>query len=152
MNEREHFNPKLLKALFRQLVKAVGGNEACGVELQVSHQRISQLANVQNAEMARELPTWDQVWRLESVLGRSIVFAGLAHSVDPVCNGAEACATTEAHQLLQAVAALCPLAAAFDRDDHQTITAFNEGVARVQRELADVQAIGAKAQTLKAVS
>ena len=138
-----------VKALFRQLVKAVGGNEACGVELGVSHQRISQLANINNDEQARELPTWEQVWRLETALGRSVVFAGLAHSVGPAKLGNDTCATTEAHQLLQAVAALCPLAAAYDPAKPETIAAFNEGVVGVQRELADVQAIGINVTSLR---
>lgn len=142
MNEPEHpFSRKHLKALFKDLVREVGRQDAAATFLGITPQRVSQLANIQNDEMAREIPTWEQVWRLEAELGRSVVFAGLAHAIEPA--PVMGTATTETHDLLQAVAALCPLAASYDPAKPETVIAFNEGFARVQREGADVRAIAA---------
>jgi DNA-binding transcriptional regulator YdaS (Cro superfamily) len=143
------FSRKHLKALFKTLVREVGKQDAAAEFLGVSPQRVSQLANIKNDEMAREIPTWEQVWRLEAELGRSIVFAGLAASIGPACLAADANATTETHQLLQAVAALCPLAAAYDPAKPETVAAFNEGFNRVQREAADVQAIASTVVSIR---
>jgi len=140
MNEPSPFNRKLLKALFRRLVKDAGGVEACGVELGISHQRVSQIANVNNDEMAKELPTWEQVWRLESVIGRSVVFAALADAIKPAPAPANACPTKETHDLVQAAAAMLPLAAALDPADPKTLEAFNAGMARLQKEAAEANA------------
>lgn len=63
-----------IKGLFFHLVKAVGGVEAAGAFLGVSHQRVSTLQNVNSPD----LPTILQVVALEKAAGQSIVLAALA--------------------------------------------------------------------------
>lgn len=71
-------SPGELKALVRQLVKAAGGVEACGVELGVSAERVSQY----------QRPTCDDqmpllfIHRLEAVVGRGVVTAALARAAE----------------------------------------------------------------------
>lgn len=57
------------KALVRQLVKAAGGVEACGVELNKSAERISQFQRVDHEAQMSLL----DISRLEAVVGRAIV-------------------------------------------------------------------------------
>lgn len=72
------FEPSELKALFDQLVSAVGTHEAAATFLGISRQRVGQLISLGNAD----LPTWGQVAKLESVVGVSIVFGALARRVE----------------------------------------------------------------------
>lgn len=58
-----------VKALFKMLVTAVGGVEAAGVHLGVSHQRVSQLYSLSNEDE----PGYRQIRLLEVVAGRTIV-------------------------------------------------------------------------------
>lgn len=67
----QDFDPALLKAHFGQLVDAVGTQEAAAAFLGVSRQRVGQLISTANSD----LPTWAQVWKLESVTRQSLVFA-----------------------------------------------------------------------------
>lgn len=83
----QHFEPSELKALFGQLVDAVGTQEAAATFLGVSRQRIGQLISTSN----NDLPTWGQVMKLESVVGVSIVFGALARRVE-AGNGLDALA------------------------------------------------------------
>lgn len=66
--------PGQVKGLFFHLVKAVGGVEAAGAFLGVSHQRVSTLQNVNHADM----PTILQVVALEQAAGQSVVLGQLA--------------------------------------------------------------------------
>lgn len=70
--------PAFIKGHFHHLVRAVGGTEAAGVYLGVSHQRVSQLQSVHSADM----PTILQVLTLEQAVGRSVVFSALARAVE----------------------------------------------------------------------
>jgi len=74
----QNFEPSELKALFGQLVDAVGTQEAAATFLGVSRQRIGQLISTGTGD----LPTWAQVFKLEQVVGHSIVFAAYARRVD----------------------------------------------------------------------
>lgn len=65
--------PAYVKGLFHQLVKAVGGVEAAGAFLGVSHQRISQLQTTTCADM----PTVMQIVALESACGLPVVTGAL---------------------------------------------------------------------------
>lgn len=65
-----------IKGLFYQLVRAVGGIEAAGAYLGVSHQRVSQLQNPTCADM----PTVMHVVTLEAVVGQPIVTSALARA------------------------------------------------------------------------
>ncbi|MEN5147200.1 helix-turn-helix domain-containing protein [Brevundimonas diminuta] len=67
-----------IKALFDQLVSAIGTQEAAAVFLGVSRQRIGQLINTSNTD----LPTLIQIQKLEEVCGQSVVFAALARQVE----------------------------------------------------------------------
>ena len=74
----QNFEPSELKALFGQLVDAVGTQEAAATFLGVSRQRVGQLISTSNSD----LPTWAQVFKLEQVVEHSIVFAALARRVE----------------------------------------------------------------------
>lgn len=67
-----------LKALVRQLVKAAGGVEACGVELGVSAERVSQY---QRPSSEDQMPLL-MINRLEAVVGRAVVTGALAAAVE----------------------------------------------------------------------
>lgn len=128
----------LLKSLFARLVKAHGSHDAAAVRLDVTRQRIGQLCSASD-DHAKDVPTWGQVWTLEQSLGRSVVFAALAGMVEP--SGGSACAIKETHDLVLAVAAMCPVASALDPAKPDTVRAFADAFDKVQREAADVQAI-----------
>lgn len=70
--------PGELKALVRLLVKAAGGVEASAVELGISHQRISQLQDVNCPDQM----TLMQVSHLERVAGRAIVTGACARAAE----------------------------------------------------------------------
>lgn len=74
------FEPAMLKALFKQLVAAIGTQDACAAYLSISRQRVAQLLSL-SEDHATDIPTWAQVWTLEKALERSIVFAGLAKMI-----------------------------------------------------------------------
>lgn len=67
-----------VKALFRQLVKAAGGVEACSVELGISFQRISHLQNTSNGDE----PTYRQIRTLEVLIGKTIVTGAHGEAVN----------------------------------------------------------------------
>lgn len=67
-----------VKALFRQLVKAAGGVEACAVELGISFQRVSHLQNASNGDE----PTYRQLRVLESIVGKAIVTGSHVRSIE----------------------------------------------------------------------
>lgn len=66
--------PGQIKGLFFHLVRSVGGVEAAGAYLKVSHQRVSALQSTTTSD----LPTIMQVATLERVANQSVVFASLA--------------------------------------------------------------------------
>ena len=66
-----------VKALFRQLVKAAGGVEACGVELGVKHQRVSLL----QSQTAPDMPNLRQIMALEVVAQSPIVSGAMARAI-----------------------------------------------------------------------
>jgi len=92
------FEPTELKALFGQLVDAVGTQEAAATFLGISRQRVGQLISTSN----HDLPTWAQVFRLEQVCEHSIVFSALARRVsgggarDAMASAVEASAASAA--------------------------------------------------------
>ena len=72
------FSTAELKALFDQLVSAVGTQEAAATFLGISRQRVGQLISTAN----NDLPTWAQVAKLEAVCGQSILFGALARRIE----------------------------------------------------------------------
>lgn len=71
-------NTSEIKALFDQLVSAVGTQDAAATFLGVSRQRVGQLISTAN----NDLPTVTQIAKLEEVCGQSIVFGALARRVE----------------------------------------------------------------------
>lgn len=69
--------PGYIKGLFFHLVRAVGGVEAAGAYLGISHQRVSQLQNTQSADM----PTIMHVATLEAAVGQDLVTGALSRAV-----------------------------------------------------------------------
>lgn len=67
-----------LKALVRLLVKAAGGVEAAGLTLGISHQRVSQLQDVNCPDQMTTL----QISQLECVAGRAIVTGTCARAAE----------------------------------------------------------------------
>lgn len=78
-------SPAYIKGLFYQLVAKVGGVEAAGAYLGVSHQRVSQLQNMSCPDM----PTLMHVTTLERVVGQPIVTGALARLVGGQAGEAE---------------------------------------------------------------
>jgi len=68
-----------IKALFRTFVlKDVGGVDAAGALMGVSHQRVSQLISLNTADM----PTIMQLVALEHAVGRAVITSALAEVVE----------------------------------------------------------------------
>ncbi|HAL06190.1 MAG TPA: hypothetical protein DCP26_02375 [Brevundimonas sp.] len=68
---------KEVKALFKMLVCAVGGVEAAGVHLGVSHQRVSQLYSLNNDDE----PGYRQIRVLEVAAGKAVVIGAHVKAV-----------------------------------------------------------------------
>lgn len=148
MNETGNLNPKTLKALFAQLVRTVGSQEAAASYLNVSRQYVGYLASA-NPEYAAYVPTWDHVWTLENAAGRSVVFASLARMVEPPKVAAGACHVKETHDLVQAAAAMLPLADALDPVKPATVLAFREGLSRLECEAVEAGAVADNVTSIK---
>lgn len=119
--------PQFIKGLFHHLVRAVGGVEAAGAYLGVSHQRVSQLQSIQN----QDLPNFMQVAILEAAAGQSVVFAALARATT---------GKPPAGDLMEEVADVHEAAVEITRAvragaDAKTI---QSNVIRLQREVEDV--------------
>lgn len=70
--------PSHIKALFDQLVSAVGTQDAAATFLGISRQRVGQLISTSN----NDLPTLLQIAKLEQVCGQSLVFGALARQIE----------------------------------------------------------------------
>lgn len=150
MNEPEPFSPRFLKLLFDKLVREVGRHDAAAAILKISRQRIGQLCDTRNPEMAKEVPTFAHIWALEQELGRSVVFQGLADAINPCPATADQCPVRETHDVVQAAAAMLPLADALKAQEPGADMAFRDGLERLQREADDCEA-SANAAVLRAV-
>ena len=139
MNETGNFDPKTLKALFSRLIRAVGTQEAAAEYLGVSRQYVGYLASA-NPEYAAYVPTWDHVWTLENACGRSVVFSALAEMVSPPRLSPGSTHVKETHDLVQAAAAMLPLADALDPAKPETVAAFRDGMDRLDREASEAGA------------
>lgn len=69
-----------LKALFSRLVTVCGGVEVCATVLGISHQRVSQLQVLGNAEAPNLL---NHIIPLEHFCGQAVVTGALAKLVEP---------------------------------------------------------------------
>lgn len=124
-----------LKALVRQLVKAVGGVEACAVELGVTPQRISQLQLAGHPDQMSFLA----ISRLEAVCGQPVVTGAAARaaggdSVDQAVGAAAVDAVGRAASLIGVVHAM-------DADGYRDAGEIRQ----VQRAAADLVREGAEA-------
>lgn len=140
MNEPEPFSPRFLKTLFAKLVREVGRQDAAAAILGISRQRVGQLCDTRNPEQAKEVPTFPHIWALEQELGRSVVFQGLADAIDPAPVPQSACPVKETHDVVQAAAAMLPLADALKARAPGALEAFAVGLAHLQRQAAEADA------------
>lgn len=131
-----------VKALFRQLVKAGGGVEACGVELGISHQRVSLL----QSPTAPDMPTFRQILALEAVVGRAIVTGAAARAIEGEADDSVRDATVEA---VQATAESLGAVHAMDADGVRTEAEIREVQKRTQKALREAQDAADAAARLK---
>lgn len=151
MNERETpYEPALIKALFAKLVKQLGGQDAAAVRLGISRQRVGQLASA-NVECAKEVPTWAHVWTLESGLGRSVVFAGLADTIDPLAPCRSARPLKETMDVIRVAAEIGPLAMAAESGEPGAVEAFKSKLDELINEACEAKSSTANVMPLKAV-
>lgn len=120
-----------LKALVRQLVKAVGGCDAAGIELAITHQRVSNYQSPNHPDMMPLV----YIMQLEAVIGQAIVTGAVSRAVE----GAETdCIHTAAVEAVAAAAQAIGVIHAMDQDQH--------------RDLAEVRDVQSKAQALHHVT
>lgn len=122
-----------LKALVRLLVKAAGGVEASAVELGISHQRVSQLQDVNNPDQMTLL----QVSQLERVAGRAIVTGAFARAAEG--ETAEEAIMHAVVGSVSSVAELLALVQAMEADGNRTEAEKRAVRLAAQRALAEVQ-------------
>lgn len=131
-----------VKALFKMLVTAVGGVEAAGVHLGVSHQRVSQLYSLSNDDE----PGYRQIRLLEVVAGRTIVTGAHVKAV----RGEEADSISAAVvESVSATSTALRLVHDMDADGHrdqgeilavrQATTIAREAVTRLEAKAATLQ-------------
>lgn len=143
MNGTGTFDPKHLKALFSQLVRAIGTQEAAASYLGVSRQYVGYLASA-NPEHAADVPSWDHVWTLEQALGRSVVFQALADMVSPPKAPANACPLRESMDVARVAVELGPIAMSHINGANGSKGAFEAKLDELLQEVAEARATVAK--------
>ena len=131
-----------VKALFRQLVKAAGGVEACGVELNVTHQRVSLMQN----NNAPDMPTLRQIMALEVVAGRPIITGTAARAIEDEAD------ENLRDAIVDAVAATAEALSAvhlMDADGERSEAEIRSVQTKTQRALAEAQEAADLAARLK---
>lgn len=132
--------PGEVKSHFRQLVKAAGGVEACGIELGVSHQWISEL---QNPNKPEAMPTFAQIMALEAVAQVPILTGAAARAIKGEVDNDIADAAVAA---VAATAGVLRLVHDMDRDGQRdtgeirAVQRATQDAAREALELADAAA------------
>lgn len=111
---RRAIEPGELKALVRQLVKAVGGVEACGIELSVSAERVSQWQRIEHPDQMSML----NISRLEAVVGRPIVTGVAARAAEG--SAVDEAMLASAVDAMSSAASLVALVHAMEADGHRT--------------------------------
>lgn len=134
--------PGEVKALFRQLVTAAGGVEACGVTLGVSHQRVSTLQNVNQDDM----PTLAQIMALEVVAGVPIITGAASRAVS---GEASAEITDVAVAAVSCSANVLRLVHDMDRDGKRDASEIRDFNRAAQDHLEKAQRIADAAARLK---
>ena len=121
-----------VKALFRQLVKACGGVEACGVDLGVKHQRVSLLQSA----TAPDMPNFRQILQLEVVAGAAIVTGAAARAIEGEADEALSAAVVET---VQASAEALGAVHAMEADGHRTPAEIRQVQSKTQAALRQAQ-------------
>lgn len=106
--------PGEMKALVRQLVKAAGGVEACGVELGISAERVSQY---QRPTCDDQMPVL-MISRLEAVVGRGVVSEAMARAAEG--DGADEAISNAAVDTVGSAAQLMMRVHAMEADGQRT--------------------------------
>lgn len=128
-----------VKALFRHLVKAAGGVEACGVELGISHQRVSLL----QSPTAPDMPAFRQILALEAVVGVPVVTGAAARAIE---GGADEVLSSAVVQAVSAAAEAIAAVHAMESDGRRTpgeirtVQALTQKLIREAQEAGDVAA------------
>lgn len=134
--------PGEVKALFRQLVAAAGGVDACGIILGVSHQRVSTLQNVNQDDM----PTLAQIMALEVVAGVPVITGAAARAIE----GARPVEITDvAVAAVSSSANVLRLVHDMDRDGKRDTAEIRDFNRVAQEHLEKAQAIADAAAALK---
>jgi hypothetical protein len=129
----------LIKALFDKAVREFGGSPAAAVRLGVSRQRVDALRSAKD-DFARDVPTWAQVWEIETALGRSIVFAGLAETIAPPPPHRLARPLKETMDVIRVAAEVGPLAMAAESGDPEAVEAFRAKIDDLITEACEAKA------------
>lgn len=131
-----------VKALFRQLVKAAGGVEACAIELGISFQRVSHLQNTGNEDE----PTYRQIRKLECVAKSAIVTRGQVQAID---GEAQETLRDAAVDAVQVTAEALGIIHAIEADKQRTEGECRQAVEVTQRALREVTELASAAAQLK---
>ncbi|ADL00679.1 hypothetical protein [Brevundimonas subvibrioides] len=131
-----------IKALFRQLVKACGGVEACGVELACKHQRVSLLQNIN----APDMPSFRQILTLEAVAGSPIVTGAAARAIEGEEDETLSAAVVDA---VQAAAEALGAVHAMEADGERTEAEIRNVQHVTQKALREIQEAADAAARLK---
>ncbi len=126
-----------VKALFRQLVAAVGGVEAAGIELAVKHQRVSLMQSPGNAD----IPSLRQIMALEVVAGSPIVSGAMARAISGEMDASLSTAMVEA---VTAGAEALGAVHAMEADGHRSLSeirAVQKKATKAKREVDEAHAI-----------
>lgn len=129
-----------IKALWRQLVKAAGGVEAAGVELGISHQRVS----LMQAARTPDIPNIRQIMALEVVAQQPIVTGAMARAIEGEADEGLTAAVVGA---VTASAEAMGLVHAMEADGHRTeaeIRAVNTVLQKNLREAQEAADAGAR--------
>lgn len=143
---QQDFDAGQLKALFSQLRRSIGSQEAAATYLGISRQRVAQLESA-NEDHADDVPTWAQVWTLENALGRSVVFAGMARQVAPPALPRDTTLLKETHDVVQKAAAMLPLADDLRANKPGALMAFLDGIQALKQEAVECATAAAMANT-----
>lgn len=131
-----------LKALWRQLVRASGGVEAAGVELGISHQRVS----LMQSPNTPDIPNIRQIMALEVVCGQPVISGVMARAITGEVDVSVSTALVEG---VRATAEAMGLVHAMDVDGERTEAEIRRVQAVTQKALREVQEAADAAACLK---
>lgn len=139
MNARKHAR------LAHDLITACGGLDEAAHACRVGK---SSLSDYQNPVLTAFMPA-DVICDLEAYCGDAIYSRAIMESRPSEPTRGDV--MVETHEAVQAAAALLPLALAMQQNRPGARKAYEDGVARLQSEVEDLEPLGAPAPALKAV-